>query len=34
MTHRRERIRRVYEFVANEIRYNDAWEFGIHGFKP
>ena len=29
-----ERIRRIYEFVANELRYNDAWEFGVHGYQP
>ncbi|MGE0431432.1 MAG: DUF3857 domain-containing protein, partial [Planctomycetota bacterium] len=29
-----ERIRRIYEFVANELRYNDSWEFGVHGYQP
>ena len=29
-----EKIRRVYEFVVSEVRYNAAWEFGVHGFKP
>ena len=29
----RERVRAVYRFVADEIRYV-AWEFGIHGYKP
>ncbi len=29
-----ERIRRIYHFVITEVRYNAAWEFGIHGFKP
>ncbi len=29
-----EKIRAIYDFVVTEIRYNDAWEFGIHGFKP
>lgn len=28
-----ERIRRVYNYVAREIRYV-AWEFGIHGYQP
>ncbi len=28
-----EKIRAVYDFVSAEIRYN-AWEFGVHGFKP
>ena len=28
-----EKIRALYEFVIGEIRYN-AWEFGVHGFKP
>ncbi|MCZ6793862.1 MAG: DUF3857 domain-containing protein, partial [Planctomycetota bacterium] len=28
-----ERIRAIYNFVVTEIRYN-AWEFGVHGFKP
>ena len=28
-----EKIRRIYEFVANEIDY-EAWEFGVHGYKP
>lgn len=29
----RERIRRLYEFVIREIKY-EAWEFGIHGYQP
>ena len=29
-----DKIRRVYEFVVSEVRYNAAWEFGVHGFKP
>jgi cellulose synthase operon protein C len=29
-----EKIRRVYEYVVTDIRYNASWEFGIHGFKP
>ena len=28
-----EKVRVIYEFVANEIRYI-AWEFGVHGFLP
>jgi hypothetical protein len=28
-----EKIRAVYNFVVTDIRY-EAWEFGIHGFKP
>ncbi len=28
-----EKITALYEFVVQEIRYN-AWEFGVHGFKP
>lgn len=28
-----ERVRAIYEFVISEVRYN-AWEFGVHGFKP
>lgn len=28
-----DRIRALYDFVVQEIRYN-AWEFGVHGFKP
>jgi tetratricopeptide (TPR) repeat protein len=27
------RIRAVYNFVVSKIRY-EAWEFGVHGFKP
>ena len=30
----RDKIRAVYDFVVSEIRYNDTWEFGVHGFKP
>jgi hypothetical protein len=28
-----ERVRAIYEFVANDVRYN-AWEFGVHGYQP
>jgi tetratricopeptide (TPR) repeat protein len=28
-----ERIRAVYDFVTNDVRYK-AWEFGVHGYKP
>lgn len=28
-----EKIRAIYDFVVGKIRYN-AWEFGIHGYKP
>jgi tetratricopeptide (TPR) repeat protein len=28
-----ERLRALYDFVVTDIRYN-AWEFGVHGFKP
>ncbi|MEC8894904.1 MAG: DUF3857 domain-containing protein, partial [Planctomycetota bacterium] len=28
-----EKIRALYNFVVTDIRYN-AWEFGVHGFKP
>jgi len=31
---RRDKIRAIYNFVVSDIRYNDTWEFGIHGFKP
>ena len=27
------KIRAIYNFVVTDIRYN-AWEFGVHGFKP
>jgi len=27
------KIRALYNFVVTDIRYN-AWEFGVHGFKP
>lgn len=27
------RIRAIYNFIVTDIRYN-AWEFGVHGFKP
>jgi cellulose synthase operon protein C len=33
-TSEREKIRAIYNFVVSDIRYSDAWEFGIHGFKP
>lgn len=29
-----EKIRRIYNYVVTDIRYNASWEFGIHGFKP
>jgi hypothetical protein len=29
-----DKIRRIYEFVVTDVRYNAAWEFGVHGFKP
>lgn len=29
-----EKLRRIYNFVVTDIRYSDAWEFGVHGFKP
>jgi len=28
-----EKVRALYEFVANDVRYN-AWEFGVHGYQP
>jgi len=28
-----EKVRAIYDFVTGEVRYN-AWEFGVHGFKP
>ncbi len=28
-----EKVKAIYEFVIGEVRYN-AWEFGVHGFKP
>ena len=28
-----EKIRVIYEFIVSDVRYN-AWEFGVHGFKP
>ncbi len=28
-----QKIRALYNFVVTDIRYN-AWEFGVHGFKP
>jgi transglutaminase-like putative cysteine protease/tetratricopeptide (TPR) repeat protein len=28
-----EKIRALYNFVVTDVRYN-AWEFGVHGFKP
>jgi len=27
------KLKAIYEFVTNEIRYN-AWEFGVHGYQP
>ena len=29
-----DKVRRIYNFVVTDIRYSDAWEFGVHGFKP
>ena len=29
----RAQVEAVYDFVANDIRYN-AWEFGVHGYQP
>ncbi|MCZ6603333.1 MAG: DUF3857 domain-containing protein, partial [Planctomycetota bacterium] len=29
-----EKVSAIYDFVVTEIRYNDAWEFGVHGYKP
>lgn len=29
-----DRIRKIYNFVVTDIRYNASWEFGVHGFKP
>ncbi|RME76500.1 MAG: DUF3857 domain-containing protein [Planctomycetota bacterium] len=34
LSSREERIAAIYAFVAQKIRYNDKWEFGVHGFKP
>ncbi len=31
---REEKIRAIYNFVVTDVRYNDRWEFGVHGFKP
>jgi cellulose synthase operon protein C len=28
-----DRIRAIYKFIVTDVRYN-AWEFGVHGFKP
>lgn len=28
-----DKIRAIYRFVTTEIRY-EAWEFGVHGYKP
>jgi len=30
----KEKVRAIYNFVVSNIRYNDSWEFGVHGFKP
>ncbi|MHC4941685.1 MAG: DUF3857 domain-containing protein [Planctomycetota bacterium] len=30
----REKLNAIYKFVVSDIRYNDTWEFGVHGFKP
>lgn len=29
----RERLDAIYKFVTNDVRY-EAWEFGVHGYKP
>jgi tetratricopeptide (TPR) repeat protein len=29
-----DKIRKIYNYVVTDIRYNSAWEFGVHGFKP
>ena len=28
-----ERLDAIYKFVTNDVRY-EAWEFGVHGYKP
>ncbi len=28
-----DKVRAIYNYVTTEVRYN-AWEFGVHGFKP
>ena len=28
-----QKVRAIYDFVVSDIRYN-AWEFGVHGYKP
>ncbi|MEZ6037030.1 MAG: DUF3857 domain-containing protein [Planctomycetota bacterium] len=28
-----QKIARIYEFVVTDVRY-EAWEFGVHGYKP
>lgn len=28
-----ERVDRIYRFVTTDVRY-EAWEFGVHGYKP
>jgi tetratricopeptide (TPR) repeat protein len=30
---KQQKLKVIYEFVTNEIRYN-AWEFGVHGYQP
>ena len=30
---KQQKLKAIYEFVTNEIRYN-AWEFGVHGYQP
>ncbi|MBN4071799.1 DUF3857 domain-containing protein [bacterium AH-315-F18] len=29
-----DKVRAIYNYVVTDIRYNDRWEFGVHGFKP
>jgi transglutaminase-like putative cysteine protease len=31
--HRRAKIAAIYRFVTTDVRY-EAWEFGVHGYKP
>jgi tetratricopeptide (TPR) repeat protein len=28
------KVRAIYHWVVTKIRYNDSWEFGVHGYKP
>lgn len=32
-TTQEQRIAAIYQFVSTEVRY-EAWEFGVHGYKP